>query len=112
MKPVVVGRTSRNQTVHGSRTLSSEKVWLKRLDALLELMTYIELEREGLKAERRKVTMDLSLDYDLGLSDGDKEQLCLSIQKLYGVKIPQNVVVNLTRVDELVNYLCKSKVRL
>ena len=106
MKTGIVDRTSRSQTVHGSRTLSPKKVWLQRLDALLELMTYLTIGDD----KRRKVSMDLSLDFDLGLSDKDKKQLCLTIQKLYGVKIPENVITNLTRVDELVNYLCKSKV--
>ena len=106
MKTRIVDGTSRSQTVHGSCTLSSEKVWLQRLDALLELMTYLTIGDDKLK----KVSMDLSLDYDLGLSDEDKEQLCLTIQKLYGVKMPENVVDNFVRVDELVNYLCKPKV--
>ena len=64
---------------------------------------------ETMDIEEEKVTLDAKLKDDLNLDSLDSVELIMSAEEEFGIEIPDEDVMNLKTVNDIVNYIEEHK---
>ena len=64
---------------------------------------------ETMDIEEEKVTLDAKLKDDLNLDSLDSVELIMSAEEEFGIEIPDEDVMNIKTVNDIVNYIEEHK---
>lgn len=64
---------------------------------------------ETMDIEEEKITLDAKLKDDLNLDSLDSVELIMSAEEEFGIKIPDEDVMNFKTVNDIVNYIEEHK---